>query len=248
MFRGPLDHSIVAIARERGLLDVRVHNLRDWALDRHKVADDTPYGGGAGMVMRVEPVVAALEALAAEPGAARARTLLMSPAGARLDQAAARRLAGEPRLVLVCGRYEGLDARVRRFADEEVSIGDYVLTGGELPAMVVIDAVARLLPGALGAAASAVDESFADALLEYPQYTRPRAFRGLEVPDILLSGHHAEIARWRRREALRLTAERRPDLLARATLTDDDRAFLSALEAERRAPVATDDEQEDRRP
>ncbi len=241
MFRGPLDHSIVGLARERGLLDLRVHNLRSFATDRHKVADDTPYGGGAGMVMKVEPVVAALEALQAEgPG----RVLLMSPAGARFTQHEARRLSREPRLVLVCGRYEGVDARVRAFVDEEISIGDYVVTGGELPAMVVIDAVARLLPGALGAPASAVEESFAGHLLEYPQYTRPREFRGLSVPEALLSGHHAEIARWRRREALRLTAERRPDLLARAELSDDDRAFLAALAAERKSGGAPEGDEE----
>ncbi len=234
MFRGPLDASIIGLARERGLLELRVHNLRDWATDRHRVADDTPYGGGAGMVMKVEPIVAALEALRAEAGAERGRAILLSPAGCRFDQQAARRLAAEPRLILVCGRYEGVDARVRHFVDEELSIGDYVLTGGELPAMVVIDAVARLVPGALGAPHSAVEESFAGHLLEYPQYTRPREFRGLAVPEVLLSGHHAEIARWRRQEALRLTAERRPDLLARAELTDDDRAFLARLAAQPR--------------
>ncbi|HEY8369272.1 MAG TPA: tRNA (guanosine(37)-N1)-methyltransferase TrmD [Thermodesulfobacteriota bacterium] len=245
MFRGPLDHSIVGLARERGLVDLRVHNLRDWATDRHRVTDDTPYGGGAGMVMKVEPVVAAIEAL---KGEGPARTLLMSPAGVRFEQADARRLAREPRLVLICGRYEGIDARVRRFVDEEISIGDYVLTGGELPAMVVIDAVVRLLPGALGAPASAVEESFAGGLLEYPQYTRPREFRGLSVPEVLLSGHHAEIARWRRREALRLTAERRPDLLARAELSDEDRAFLAALAAEREAGGAPEADEGDQRP
>ncbi len=236
MFRGPLDASIVGLARERGLLDLRVHNLRDWATDRHKVTDDTPYGGGPGMVMKVEPIVAALEALGTEgdgaPPTPAGRAILLSPAGRCFDQAAACRLAAEPRLLLVCGRYEGVDARVRHFVDEELSIGDFVLTGGELPAMVVIDAVTRLLPGALGAPHSAAEESFAGSLLEYPQYTRPREFRGLAVPEILLSGHHAEIARWRRHEALRLTAERRPDLLARADLTDDDRAFLVRLAAE----------------
>jgi tRNA (guanine37-N1)-methyltransferase len=245
MFRGPLDASIVGLARERGLLDLRVHNVRDWAADRHKVVDDTPYGGGAGMVMKVEPVVAAIDAIRAEAGKTRTalRAILMSPAGARFDQAAARRLAAEPWLALVCGRYEGLDARVARFVDEELSLGDYVLTGGELPAMVVIDALARLLPGALGAPASAAEESFAGGLLEYPQYTRPRSFRGLEVPEVLLSGHHAEIARWRRREALRRTAERRPDLLARAELTDDDRAFLASLAGPgATAGASTDDE------
>ncbi|HWP34272.1 MAG TPA: tRNA (guanosine(37)-N1)-methyltransferase TrmD [Thermodesulfobacteriota bacterium] len=235
MFRGPLDASILGLARARGILDLRVRNLRDWATDRHKVVDDTPYGGGAGMVMKVEPIVAALEGLRAEGTAAGLpppRVVLLSPAGARFDQAAARRLAALPWLILVCGRYEGVDARVRHFVDEELSIGDYVLTGGELPAMVVVDAVTRLLPGALGEPASTAEESFAAGLLEYPQFTRPREFRGLAVPDVLLSGHHAEIARWRRREALRLTAERRPDLLARAELTAEDRAFLASLGAE----------------
>lgn len=210
MFAGPLDVSIVARARKSGLLDVRVHNLRDWTHDRHKTVDDRPFGGGAGMVLKPEPIFEAVESLAGH----HPRVLLTSPAGRRFDQALARELAAEPHLLFICPSYEGVDERVcEALVDDEVSIGDYVLTNGGLPAMVIIDAVARLLPGALGDDASAVDESFSHGLLEYPHYTRPAEYRGRKVPEVLLGGHHAEIAAWRAEQARLRTARRRPDLL-----------------------------------
>ncbi|MFM1768318.1 MAG: tRNA ((1)-)-methyltransferase [Verrucomicrobiota bacterium] len=212
MFAGPLDVSIVARARKSGLLEVRVHNLRDWTHDRHKTVDDRPFGGGAGMVLKPEPIFEAVESLAGET----TRVLLTSPAGRRFDQAMARELAGHSHLLFICPSYEGVDERVcEALVDDEVSIGDYVLTNGGLPAMVVIDAVARLLPGALGDEASAVDESFSHGLLEYPHYTRPAEYRGLKVPEVLLGGHHAEISAWRAGQARLRTARRRPDLLPR---------------------------------
>ncbi|RME39773.1 MAG: tRNA (guanosine(37)-N1)-methyltransferase TrmD [Deltaproteobacteria bacterium] len=225
--RSYFEGSILGKAVDRGLIEVRARFLRDWAEGRHLVTDDTPYGGGDGMVMKVEPVARALDALRDErPGA---RVLLMTPQGRRFDQAMARRLAREPGLIFVCGRYEGIDERIRSLVDDEISIGDVVLTGGELPAMLVIDAVARLIPGVLGSAGSLEDESFADGLLEYPQYTRPAEFRGMKVPEVLLSGDHGAIARWRRREQLRRTLARRPELLAAADLDEDDRAWLVEL-------------------
>jgi tRNA (guanine37-N1)-methyltransferase len=218
MFSGPLDVSIVGRARKAGLLDLRVHNLRDWTHDRHKTVDDRPFGGGAGMVMKPEPLFEAVEAL----GRAGAHVVLLGPAGRPFTQAIARELAQRPRVVLICGSYEGVDERVREgLVDDELSIGDYVLTNGGLPAMVVIDAVTRLLPGALGDEQSAADESFSHGLLEYPQYTRPAEFRGMKVPEVLLSGHHAEIEKWRAAQARRRTAERRPDLLKRRTDDND---------------------------
>lgn len=210
MFAGPLDVSIVARARRSGLLEVRVHNLRDWTHDRHKTVDDRPFGGGAGMVLKPEPIFEAVESLAGPA----TRVLLTSPAGRRFDQALARELAGVPHLLFICPSYEGVDERVcETLVDDEVSIGDYVLTNGGLPAMVMIDAVARLLPGALGHDESAADESFSHGLLEYPHYTRPAEFRGMKVPDVLLGGHHAEIEKWRAAQARERTARRRPDLL-----------------------------------
>jgi len=210
MFAGPLDVSIVARARKAGLLDLRVHNLRDWTHDRHKTVDDRPFGGGAGMVMKPEPLFEAVEALAGE----RTHIVLLGPAGRPFSQAVARELAQREHVVFICGSYEGVDERVREaLADDELSIGDYVLTNGGLPAMVIIDAVTRLLPGALGDDQSAADESFSHGLLEYPHYTRPAEFRGMKVPDVLLGGHHAEIEKWRASQAKQRTAERRPDLL-----------------------------------
>jgi tRNA (guanine37-N1)-methyltransferase len=220
--------SILGRALSRGLLDVRVHDLRDWALDRHRTTDDYPFGGGPGMVMKPEPVFRAVREIAAS-GEGEPRVALLTPQGSRLDQSMVRRLAGEPWLVLVCGRYEGFDERIRTLAHEEISIGDYVLTGGELPALVVIDAVARLQPGVLGDEESALSESFSDGLLEYPQYTRPASFEGMDVDPVLLSGDHARIAEWRRREAIRRTALRRPDLLALADLTDEERRFAQSV-------------------
>jgi tRNA (guanine37-N1)-methyltransferase len=224
LFELPLQTSIIGRAAERGLLEFAVHDLREHGLGRHRSVDDQPYGGGAGMVMRAEPLFAAVEPLKAEG----AHVVLMDPAGVRLTDALARELATLPRLALVCGRYEGIDERARSLADREVSIGDYVLTGGELPALVLIDAVARLVPGVIDDASQAGD-SFATGLLEHPQYTRPESFRGMAVPPILFSGHHAEVERWRRRESLHRTLQRRPDLLDTAPLTDADLATLEEL-------------------
>lgn len=226
MFQGgPLSESILGKAQAKGLVTVRVHNLRDYATDRHQMTDDRPFGGGEGMVMKPEPIVRALEALA--PLGPPAHVVLLTPQGSLFDQAVARRFSLLERLVLVCGRYEGVDERVGRyFVHEEVSIGDFILTGGELAAMVVIDAVSRLLPGVLGNEASAEAESFREPVLEYPQYTRPQVFRGLKVPDVLLSGDHRRIARWRRKQALLRTRQRRPDLFARLHLSEQDLALL----------------------
>ncbi len=210
MFAGPLDESIVQRAREAGLLELRIHNLRDYAHDRHKTVDDRPFGGGPGMLLKPEPVFEAVEDLAGEE----TRVILLTPAGRRFDQKIAHELAGYEHLVLVCGSYEGFDERIREhLADDELSIGDYVLTNGALPAMVIIDAVTRLLPGALGRQESPLEESFSSGLIEYPQYTRPAEFRGWKVPEILLSGHHAQIAKWRLEQARARTRQRRPDLL-----------------------------------
>jgi tRNA (guanine37-N1)-methyltransferase len=210
MFAGPLDESIIMRARRAGLLDLNVHNLRDYAHDRHKTVDDRPFGGGPGMLLKPEPIFEAVADLARE----KTRVILLSPAGRAFNQAIARELAQLDDLLLISGHYEGFDERVReQLADDELSIGDYVLTNGALPAMVIIDAVTRLLPGALGDEDSAQEESFSHGLLEYPQYTRPAEFRGMKVPEVLLSGNHAEIARWRAEQARRRTTERRPDLL-----------------------------------
>jgi len=210
MFAGPLDESIVKRARESGLLDLKIHQLRDWAHDRHKTVDDRPFGGGPGMLLKVEPLFEAVESLQRE----KSRVILLSPSGRKFDQAIARELAQQEDLILVCGSYEGFDERVREaLADDELSIGDFVLTNGALPAMVVIDAVTRLLPGVLGDDESSHDESFSHGLLEYPQYTRPAEFRGMKVPDVLLSGNHAEIEKWRREQAKLLTQKQRPDLM-----------------------------------
>ncbi len=228
MFAGPLDESILKRARDAGLVDVQLHDLRAWATDRHRTVDDYPFGGGAGMVMKPEPLFAAVEAirpLAPEP----ATVVLLTPQGRPLDRALVAELAALPRLLLICGRYEGVDERVRRhLADVEVSVADVVLSGGELPALLLIDAVARRLPGVLGGAESLAEESFEGGLLEYPQYTRPAEFRGWRAPDVLLSGHHAEVARWRQRQRLLRTRARRPDLLAAADLTPAERAWLDA--------------------
>ena len=210
MFAGPLDESIIRRARDSGLLDVRIHNLRDYAHDRHKTVDDRPFGGGPGMLLKPEPIFEAVEALRRE----KTRVILLCPSGRPFNQAVARELARLEDLLLVTGHYEGFDERIReQLADDELSIGDYVLTNGALPAMVIVDAVTRLLPGVLGDDESSKDESFSRGLLEYPQYTRPAEFRGMKVPDVLLSGNHAEIARWRAENARLRTQERRPDLL-----------------------------------
>lgn len=227
VFQSPLDETILKRALQAGIIDVALHDLRDWATDRHRTVDDYPFGGGAGMVMKPEPLFAAVEAIQplAEP---RAHVVLMSPQGRRLDNALVAELAARERLLLVCGRYEGVDERVRaHLVDTEVSIGDFVVSGGELPALLVIDAVSRRIPGVLGAEASLLEETFEGGLLEYPQYTRPAEFRGWSVPDVLLSGHHAEIERWRRAQRLQRTIERRPDLLNAADLTPEERRLLS---------------------
>ncbi len=220
----PLEESILGKAQEKGLLRARVTDIREFAEGRHHVTDDSPYGGGAGMVMKPEPLVAAIEAARARAPAA--RVLLMSPQGPRFDQRKAAELVAREQLIFVCGRYEGVDERVLGFIDEEISLGDFVLTGGELAALAVIDAVARLVPGVLGNDESAVHESFTLDLLEGPHYTRPPEFRGLRVPDALLSGDHARIARWRRQQALLRTRARRPDLFGKLALTPQDRALL----------------------
>ena len=227
LFELPLRTSIIGRAAEQGIVEFGVHDLREHGLGRHRSVDDYPYGGGAGMVMRPEPLFAAIEPLRADG----AEVLLLDPAGERLTDALARELATAPHLALVSGRYEGIDERVRTLVDREVSIGDYVLTGGELPALVLIDTVVRLLPGAIQEASHESD-SFADGLLEHPQYTRPERFRDLDVPPVLLGGNHGEVDRWRRREALRRTLERRPDLLETAGLSDDDRRILDEIHAD----------------
>lgn len=253
MFDGPFGDSIIARALNAEIIQVQMHNIRDFAEGKHQVTDDYPYGGGGGMVMKPEPIFRAVEAALKmaprDAGSAQAETepvveegtpavvsappcpiILLSPQGRLFDQRVAAELAGHERLALICGRYEGVDERVRlHLATDEISIGDYVLSGGELAAMVIVDAVTRLLPGALGFEAAPAQDSHATGLLEYPHYTRPPSFRGFHVPEILLSGHHARVAQWRRHESLRRTLTRRPDLLAHAVLGKKDLAFLRSL-------------------
>jgi tRNA (guanine37-N1)-methyltransferase len=232
MFPGPLSESMLRLAQERGAVEIRVIDLRDYTEGRHRVADDSPFGGGGGMVLKPEPLFRAVEALRGPA----TRVVLLDPQGVTFTQETASRLARQPHLVLLCGHYEGVDERVRvHLADEEISIGDYVLTGGELPALVVLDAVARLQPGVLGNAEALGRDSFAAGRLDHPQYTRPAEFRGLSVPDVLLSGDHAAIAGWRRREALRRTADRRPDLFAETPPTSEEARWLTELKREPRA-------------
>jgi tRNA (guanine37-N1)-methyltransferase len=233
MFEAPLAEGIVGRAIARGLVDLRVHDLRDFTADRHRTVDDVPFGGGPGMVLKPGPLVEALDAIRRARGEPSA-VILTSPQGRPFSQAEAVRLSRLAHVVVICGRYEGVDERVRaRLGTEELSIGDYVLTGGELPAMVVLDAVTRLLPGAVGDEQSVESDSFSRGLLDFPHYTRPAEFEGMKVPDVLVSGHHGEIRRWRKREALRRTLERRPDLLAGAELDDEERALLRELNEER---------------
>jgi tRNA (guanine37-N1)-methyltransferase len=237
---GPyLNTSILQRARQRGLVEVQVYNIRDWALDRHHITDEEPYGGGGGMIMKPEPIFAAVEDVLGSPPVC--PVILLTPQGRLFNQELAQDLAfreyepsHEPRIALLCGRYEGIDERIREhLVTDEISIGDYVLTGGELPALVIIDAITRLVPGALGAPSGAWDDSHASGLLEYPHYTRPSNFRGWAVPEVLLSGDHARIARWRRQQALKRTWERRPDLLSSAPLSAEDRKFLEEIKAEK---------------
>ncbi len=209
MFVGPLDFSMVKRARDAGILDLRVINLRDYTHDRHKTVDDKPFGGGPGMLLKPEPIFAAVENLANE----KTRVIMLTPVGRKFDQQIARELSQQEHLLFLCGAYEGFDERVRTLAQEEISIGDFVLTNGALPAMLIVDAITRLLPGVLGDEQSSDDESFSRGELEYPHYTRPAEFRGMKVPEVLLSGNHAEIEKWRREQAKSRTEERRPDLL-----------------------------------
>lgn len=231
LFASPLKESILGKAIDRGVVDVAVHDLRDHAQDKHRTADDAPYGGGAGMVLKPEPIIRALRAIEAEAGPA--TVVLLTPQGIPFSQALAQRLSKEERLVLLCGRYEGVDERVRlHFTDLEISIGDYVLMGGEIPALVVLDATVRLLPGVVGEERSIQEDSFQTGLLDHPHYTRPAEAEGHKVPEVLLSGNHEAIRRWRRKESLRRTRARRPDLLETATLTDEDVELLAEIEAE----------------
>jgi tRNA (guanine37-N1)-methyltransferase len=234
MIAAALDYSILKRARDRGLVQTRVVALRDFTTDRHKSTDDVPYGGGGGMVMKIEPISRALQALTAEEvgsEATPARIVLTDPRGRQFTQEIAQQWAQEDHLILLCGHYEGVDERVRRhLVTDEISIGDYILTGGELPALVIVDALTRLQPGALGDAEAPNKDTFAENLLEYPQYTRPRAFNDWAVPEILLSGHHAQITRWRRWHQLRATQQQRPDLFARLRLSSQDIALLASEE------------------
>ena len=224
MFRSPLEESIIGKAHDIGLINVNLFNIRDYAEGKHRVTDDYPYGGGKGMIMKPEPIIRGITAI--QSNNPETRVILMTPQGYPLRQEVVKRLAQQSHLLLICGRYEGVDERVRDVVDEEISIGDYVLTGGELAALVVIDAVSRQIPGVLGDEEASEDDSFSQGLLEHPQYTRPREFGGRKVPEVLLSGDHQAIERWRRHEALRRTWERRPDLLPKAGLSEDDHQIL----------------------
>jgi tRNA (guanine37-N1)-methyltransferase len=230
MFTSAFECSLLKKAQEKNLIEIQVHDIRHYAQDRHRMTDDAPYGGGGGMVMKVEPIDRALQAVA--PDRNQALVVLLTPQGETFRQKIAEELAAYSRIVLICGHYEGLDERVRaQLVDREISIGDYVLTGGELPAMIIVDAVARLVPGVLGNADSAATDSFSTGLLEYPQYTRPAEYGNWKVPDVLISGHHREIDQWRRRESLRRTLARRPDLLLQADLSADDLAMIEAIKS-----------------
>ena len=227
-----LESSILQRARQRGLIDVRLHSIRDWARDKHHTTDDMPYGGGGGMVMKPEPVFEAVESILGTSSGV--PVILLTPQGRVFSQSVARELSMVERIALLCGRYEGVDERIRtRLVTDEISIGDYVLTGGELPALILIDAVTRLLPGALGDPTGAEDDSHASGLLEYPHYTRPPEFRGEKVPEVLISGDHAKIAQWRREQSLLRTSERRPDMLDKAELSEKDRKYLEAQKDKR---------------
>jgi tRNA (guanine37-N1)-methyltransferase len=234
MFRGAFEESIIKRAQEKGIVEIRFFNIRDFATDKHKVVDDYPYGGGCGMVMKVEPVAAALDAALAEVARDRVKVVYLSPQGTPYNQALARSLSEVEHLVLLCGRYEGIDERIiELYVDMEISVGDYVLSGGEVPAMLVVDSVVRLLPGAIGSEQSYREDSFYEGILDCPHYTRPEIFRGVAVPEVLLSGHHRNIMRWRRRKALEKTLRVRPDLLEKAELSSEDQEILEEIKAER---------------
>ena len=226
-FASPLSQSMLHRAQVQGAVTYTVINLRDFATDRHQVTDDRPFGGGPGMVMKIEPLAAAIRAV--KKSDPETRVILLGPGGAAFNQAKARELAGKSHLLLICGHYEGVDGRIHFYIDEELSIGDYILTGGEIPALIVADSVTRLLPGVLGGEGATEEESFQEGLLEYPHYTRPRVFERHEVPQVLLEGDHQRIARWRRQQAVARTVTRRPDLLARAVLSKEDREFIKSL-------------------
>jgi tRNA (guanine37-N1)-methyltransferase len=231
MFTGPFDESIINRAKDKQLIDISLHNIRDWATDRHQTADDSPYGGGAGMVMKPEPLAACIENIKALNPLS--TVVLTSPQGRRLTHNIARELSAKTGLIIVCGRYEGIDERIRTlYAEDDISLGDFVLSGGEIAAMAIVDSVTRLIPGALGSSESAGADSFGDGLLEYPQYTRPPNFMGIPVPDALLSGHHEQIRKWRRKESLRKTRSLRPDLFAHVVLTKEDKKLLIEIERE----------------
>ncbi len=243
MFDGPFSYSIIQRARETGLAEIHLHNIRDYARDKHHMTDDTPYGGGGGMIMKPDPIFYAVESVlglevspegyTAAGSAGRPPVILLSPQGRVFNQQVVEELGQYPRLMFICGRYEGVDERVVQYlATDRISIGDYVLSGGEIPAMVIVDALIRQIPGALGDPAATANDSHATGLLEYPHYTRPPEFRGHAVPDILLSGHHAKMNEWRRRQALLRTLRHRPDMLASAPLTDADRKFLKSIQSE----------------
>lgn len=232
MFQGPLHTSILKRAQENGLISTKIVDFRPYSPSKHKNVDDSPFGGGAGMVLKPEPIYNAVEANLGIPGQYRGKIIILSPQGLPFRQELAKDLAKEENLAFICGHYEGFDERVRALADLEISIGDYVLTGGELPAMVVIDAVSRLIPGVLGEEDSAQDDSFYNGLLEYPHFTRPRVYRGVAVPDVLISGNHEQIRIWRRKESLRRTRRRRPELLDKITLTEEDKVLLTLLDDE----------------
>lgn len=228
MFSGPFSESILKRAQEQQLVEIRFINYRDFTTDRHHMVDDSPYGGGSGMVLKPDPIFRAINAAkAVRPDA---KVILLTPQGKTFGQPLAEKLALENHLIMICGHYEGFDERIRSFVDLELSIGDFVLTGGELAAMVITDAVTRLIPGALGSAESAICDSFSENLLDFPQYTRPEEFEGMKVPEILLGGHHAKIAVWRRKQSLKRTAERRPDLLEKMVLSADDLKLLNEEE------------------
>jgi tRNA (guanine37-N1)-methyltransferase len=226
MFQGPLSESLLKKAREKGLLILNIVNIRDFTADKHKTADDTPYGGGPGMVMKIGPIANALSSIVHRPSSL---VVLMCPTGRPLTQEKIKALAGQKHLIILCGHYEGVDERIKELVDEEISIGDYVLTGGEIPAMVVVDAVARQIPGVVKEEESVRCDSFYTGVLDHPSYTKPEEYEGKKVPEVLLSGHHAKIERWRKKEALRKTLERRPDLLAKAELSEEERSLLSEL-------------------
>ena len=237
MFEGPFSESIINRAREKDLIEIKTINIRDYAEDKHHRTDDTPYGGGAGMVMKAGPIYRAWQQ-GKSLRSADAKTILMSPQGEQLNQAIVKDLSKEPGLTIICGRYEGVDERIRKtIVDREISIGDYVLTGGEIPAMVLVDAAARLLTGVLGAEESIKKDSFYNGLLEHPHYTRPREFKGLKVPDVLLSGNHQLIERWRKKESLRRTFLRREDLLKDKELTEEEKELLKEIKAELKGEV-----------